>query len=172
MDTVIHIGQPAPDFELPDLQGRLHRLSEMRGRVVVLNFWSAECPWAERADQAIDTYRQEWGETVTVWPIASNVNESTKMLAEAAGQHGLEVVLHDSRHHVADRYGAQTTPHLFVVDGQGLLRYQGALDDTNFRQREARRFYLRQAVKAVLAGQDPDPAQTTPYGCTIVRSMP
>jgi peroxiredoxin len=172
MDTVIQNGQPAPDFELPDLQGQLHTLSELRGRVVVLNFWSAECPWAERADQVLDAYRQEWGENVTVWSIASNVNESTKMLAETASQRGLAVILHDSRHHVADRYGAQTTPHLFVVDRQGILRYQGALDDTNFRQREARRFFLRQAVEAVLAGQDPDPAQTTPYGCTIVRMIP
>lgn len=172
MDTVIQIGQPAPDFELPDLQGQPHRLSELRGRVVVLNFWSAECPWAERADQAMDAYRQEWGENVTVWPIASNVNESTDMLTETARERGLEVVLHDSRHQVADRYGAQTTPHLYVVDRKGILRYQGALDDTNFRQREARRFFLRQAVEAVLAGQDPDPAQTAPYGCTIVRSMP
>jgi peroxiredoxin len=172
MDTVIQNGQPAPDFGLPNLQGQLHRLSELRGRVVVLNFWSAECPWAERADQVMDAYRQEWGENVTVWSFASNVNESTEMLAEAAEQRGLTLVLRDSHQKVADRYGAQTTPHLFVVDGQGILRYQGALDDTNFRQREARRFYLRQAVAAVLAGQDPDPAQTTPYGCTIVRSMP
>jgi peroxiredoxin len=172
MDTVVQNGQPAPDFELPDLQGHLHRLSELRGRVVVLNFWSAECPWAERADQAMGAYQQEWGEDVTVWLVASNVNESTEKLAETARQRGLAVVLHDSRHQVADRYGAQTTPHLYVVDRQGILRYQGALDDTNFRQREARRFFLRQAVEAVLAGQDPDPAQTAPYGCTIVRSMP
>ena len=61
MDTVIQLGQPAPDFELPDLQGQPHRLSELRGRVVVLNFWSAECPWAERADQVWEAYRQEWG---------------------------------------------------------------------------------------------------------------
>jgi hypothetical protein len=59
-----------------------------------------------------------------------------------------------------------------VIDHQGLLRYPGALDDANFRQRDAHRFFLRQAVNAVLAGQDPDPAQTTPYGCTIVRALP
>ncbi len=81
-------------------------------------------------------------------------------------------MLRDSRHEVADLYGAQTTPHLFVIDKQGVLRYQGALDDTNFRQRNASRFFLREAVEAVLAGQDPDPAQVSPYGCTIVRAMP
>jgi peroxiredoxin len=172
MDTIIQNGQPAPDFELPDLDGQLHRLGALRGRVVVLNFWSAECPWAERADQMLEAYRRKWGDAVVVWQIASNINESAEMLAEIARQRELPVVLHDSRHEVADQYGAQTTPHLFVIDGRGVLRYQGALDDTSFRQREARRFYLRQAVEAVLEGQDPDPAQTAPYGCTIVRAIP
>ena len=172
MDTVIQLGQPAPDFELPDLQGQPHRLSELRGRVVVLNFWSAECPWAERADQVLEAYRQEWGEGVTVWPIASNVNESAEFLAEIAAQRGLPVVLRDTHHKVADLYCAQPTPHLFVVDGRGVLWYQGALDDTNFRQRKPSRFYLQEAVRAVVVGNDPDPAQTAPYGCTIVRAMP
>jgi peroxiredoxin len=172
MDTIIQTGQPAPDFELPDLQGHLRRLSALRGQVVVLNFWSAECPWAERADHVMEAYRQQWGEEVTVWPIASNMNEPPELLAESAEERGLPVVLRDGRHKVADQYRAQTTPHLFVIDQQGILRYQGALDDTNFRQREANRLFLREAVKAVLAGQDPDPAQTTPYGCTIVRAIP
>ncbi len=74
MDTIIQTGQPAPDFELLDLQGEMHRLNELRGQIVVLNFWSAECPWAERGDQMIEAYRQEWGKNVTVWLIASNVN--------------------------------------------------------------------------------------------------
>jgi peroxiredoxin len=168
----IQTGQMAPDFELPDLQGGLHRLSALRGQVVVLNFWSAECPWAERGDRMMEAYRREWGQDVTVWPIASNANEPAELLAETAERRGLPVVLRDSRHKVADLYGAQTTPHLFVIDRHGILRYQGALDDTNFRQRAASRFYLQEAVKAVLGGQDPDPAQTAPYGCTIVRAIP
>jgi peroxiredoxin len=172
VDTIIQTGQTAPDFELPDLQGEPHSLSALRGRVVVLNFWSAECPWAERADQVIKAHRQEWGEDVIIWPIASNMNESAELLAEVAEQRELPVVLRDVRHIVADQYGALTTPHLFVIDRQGILRYQGALDDTNFRQRDASRFFLQEAVKAVLAGQDPDPAQATPYGCTIVRAIP
>jgi peroxiredoxin len=172
MDTVIQTGQPAPDFELPDLQGRSHRLSELRGQVVVLNFWSAECPWAERADQMLKDYRQEWGEDVTVWPIASNANESEDLLEETANQRRLPIVLLDRRHAVADLYGAQTTPHLFLVDSRGILRYQGAVDDTNFRRRNPSRFYLQKAVAAVLADDEPDPAQTAPYGCTIVRDLP
>jgi len=93
-------------------------------------------------------------------------------LSRVAAERDLPLVLHDARHQVADLYGAKTTPHFFVVDPQGILRYQGALDDTTFRKRTPSRFYLRQAVEAMLEGRSPDPGQTTPYGCTIVRFMP
>ena len=72
----------------------------------------------------------------------------------------------------SDLYAAVTTPHPYVLDQDGILRYQGALDDVTFRQRTPTRFYLRQAVEAVLAGHAPEPAQTSPYGCTIVRFTP
>jgi hypothetical protein len=78
-------------------------------------------------------------------------------------------VLRDQEHIVADSYGAQTTPHFFVIDRDGVLRYMGALDDTTFRKREPEKPYLAEAVRAVLAGKLPDPRETPGYGCTIVR---
>jgi hypothetical protein len=68
-----------------------------------------------------------------------------------------------------DAYEAQTTPHLFVVDASGILRYRGAFDDVTFRQRTPTKFYLRDAVSAVLENRLPDPAETAPFGCAIVR---
>ena len=70
---------------------------------------------------------------------------------------------------VAGRYGAQTTPHAFLIDRQGILRYRGAVDDVAFRQRVATKFYLIDAVKAILAGHLPEVTQVQPFGCTIVR---
>lgn len=172
MDTVIETGQPAPEFQLPDLRSNLHALEDARGRILVLNFWSAECPWAERADEELLAYLDEWGGEVLLWPIASNANEPEELLRETAGRRGLPLVLHDPDHRVADLYGAQTTPHLFVIDGEGILRYQGALNDLSFRKRIPEQFYLRDAVQAVLAGETPDPAQTPPYGCSLVRYNP
>ena len=174
MDSVtpLPINQPAPEFSLPDLSGVHHRLEESRGRVVILNFWSAECPWVERADQELLSYLAGWGEAVVLWSVASNTNEPDELLAQASAERGLPGVLRDEGHQVADLYGAQITPHLYVIDTQGVLRYQGALDDVSFRQREPNRFYLRQAVEAVLAGRHPQPAETTPYGCTLVRFVP
>lgn len=169
MDTMIQTGQPAPDFQLPTLQGKSLRRSEASAGLLILNFWSAECPWAERADREIHAYMQEWGRRVVWWSIASNQNEPLELLEKVAAERELPIVLHDRQHQVADLYGAETTPHLFVIDAAGILRYQGALDDVTFRRREPTRFYLRQAVQALLAGRQPDPDQTPAYGCTIVR---
>jgi len=105
-------------------------------------------------------------------PIASNVNESPALLARAAGQRGLPLVLIDADYQVADLYSAQTTPQLFLIDQDGILRYQGAFDDVTFRQRRPTQNYLRMAVEALLAGRRPDPAQTLSQGCSIVRYIP
>lgn len=164
-------GQPAPHFTLPDLTGRLHNLEALRGRIVIVNFWSAECPWCERADRELLHHLLNWDAQVVLLPIASNVNESREMIAAVAAKRQLPFVLLDEDHRVADLYGAQSTPHLFVVDSEGILRYQGALDDVNFRQRQPTRNYLQMAVEALIAGKTPQPAQTPPYGCAIVRYM-
>jgi peroxiredoxin len=172
MDPLIPTGQPAPLFQLADLNGVLHRLEEYRGKVIVINFWSAECPHADRADQELLAYLKRWGESVRLLVVASNVNETSDLVRSVAAERGLPVPLLDSEAAVADLYRAVTTPHLFVVDPQGILRYQGAIDDVTFRQRKPTCFYLKEAVEAVLAGRIPDPAETSPYGCTIVRFLP
>jgi peroxiredoxin len=171
MDPLNLLHQPAPLFSLPALDGALHHLEAWQGRIVVLNFWSAECPWAERGDQELLSYLPGWGEKVILCTIACNANEPVNLLAQTAVQRGLPLVLHDPQQQVTKWYGAQTTPHLFVVDAAGLLRYQGALNDRTFRQRTVTRFYLRDAVNALLAGQSPDPDHVPPYGCTIVRQF-
>ncbi len=162
------LNHPAPDFTLPDLNGTPHRLSDYRGRIVVLNFWSAECPWSARGDETLRAYLDEWGAGVVLLPIASNANEPREMLSRVARERGLPLVLHDASRKVAEAYQAQTTPHLFVIDPQGILRYQGALNDITFRRKTPTRHYLKDAVNALLRGESPQPAETPPYGCTIV----
>lgn len=169
MDTMISNGQPAPDFSLPDLEGQTHALSDFAGRVLVVNFWSADCPHAARADSKLAACRAEWGDRVVLLPVASNANESLPQIEQAARMRHLTIVLRDADHSVADLYGAQTTPHLFVIDKRGILRYQGAFDDATFRKRIPRRSYLLDAVQAVLDGRHPDPEQIPPFGCSIVR---
>jgi peroxiredoxin len=163
------IGKPAPDFSLIDLQGEPHTLSELRGRLVIVYFWSAECPSVERTDHLLEEWLAVWGKRVVALPVASNSNEGPELLSKVAFDRSLPVVLRDAGRHVADAYGALTTPQFYLIDENGVLRYQGGIDDTNFRNRTPTHFYLREAVEALLAGRNPDPAESAPYGCTIVR---
>ena len=165
------VNQPAPAFELPDLQGIPHRLSDYRGRIVILNFWSAECPHSERTDRYMLSLLEQWKGQVVILSIAANRNESAQAMAEAAKTRRIPRVLLDAEHIVADLYEALTTPHIFVVDREGNLRYRGAADNITFRQRQATRFFLQEAVEALLQGRLPELNETPAYGCVIVREI-
>ena len=167
----MEINHPAPDFVLPDLTGRSHRLSDYRGRIVIINFWSCECPHSERADRSITANLPRWGEGVVVLSIAANRDESVRELAEAAETRRVPLVLRDAQHALADLYGAQATPHVFVVDRDGILRYRGAVDDVTFRQRQPARFFLDEVVGALLEGRSPALTETPAFGCSIVREI-
>jgi len=163
------IGKPAPNFTLVDLAGIPQTLSDYQGQIVVINFWSAECPHAARCDRQLSSLLPRWGETVTILSIACNANESREMLSRVATDRHLPIVLLDSERSITDMYGATTTPHFFVIDQRGILRYQGSFDDVSFRKPTPTQVYLVQAVEALLHGVQPEPSRTSPYGCTIVR---
>lgn len=164
--------EKAPDFCLPDLEGKMHCLKDFRGRLVLVNFWSAECPQSGRVDEALAAFEEDYGKQVVFMRVASNKNETLEELKQAASLRGVSLVLRDEEQQVADLYAAQTTPHCYLVDANGLLRYRGAFDDISFRQRVARQQYVLAALEAVLDGRAPDPAETAPYGCSIVRQLP
>ena len=111
----------------------------------------------------------QWGEEVVLLSIAANRNESIQMIEQVIKARCLPIVLIDAEQVVADLYGAQSTPHAFVVDQNGILRYRGAIDNVTFRQRIASRFYLEEAVEALLAGRLPEVPETPAYGCAVVR---
>ncbi len=161
----------APDFALPDLQGQVHRLRAYRGRIVILNFWSCACPHSRRVDEQVLSLIRRRAEDLVLLPIASNRNETLEALRRAAEERGLPLVLRDAEQAVADRYAAQTTPHVFVIDRRGLLRYRGAVDDVTLRQRIPTRFFLDEVVGALLEGHPPPLTETPAYGCAIVRAM-
>jgi peroxiredoxin len=161
------IGQAAPIFSLEDLNGREIALEDFLERTVLINFWSAECPWVERADHTL----AEWQDRIVLLSIASNANEPVELLRWSAKERGLQVVLRDPNHQVADLYGAVTTPHLFLIDAGGILRYQGAFDDVSFRQREPTRNFVLEALRALLNEEKIAQTETPSYGCTIVREV-
>jgi peroxiredoxin len=167
----MQLNQPAPDFELPDLEGNLHCLSDYRGKIVIVNFWSCECPHSERTDRSTMACLVQWGGEVEMLSIAANRSESAQSVEAAVRARRLPRVLMDAGHVVADLYEAVSTPHVFVVDKGGILRYRGAMDDVKFRHPKATRFFLEEAVEALLDGNLPALVETPAYGCAIVREI-
>jgi len=167
----MQLNQPAPDFELPDLEGSLHKLSDYLGKIVIVNFWSCECPHSERTDRSTMACLVQWGDEVEMLSIASNRNESARSLDDVSRSRSIPKVLIDAGHVVADLYEAITTPHAFVIDRDGILRYRGAVDDVTFRQRKATRFFLEETVESLLDGHLPALMETPAYGCAIVREI-
>ena len=154
-----------------DIGGRPHSLSQYQGSLVVITFWSAECPVSKEYDPYFNDLLDRQAEgTAVVLGVDSNVNYGQDEIAQAAAEREVRFpVLRDADCAIADRFGALTTPHVFIVDKTGRLAYEGAVDDKTFRQREATVNYVDQTLEALVAGAPPPVAQTQPYGCTIVR---
>lgn len=163
------LNAPVADFELHDLEGRPHRLKDERGRLVILNFWSCECPHSERTDRALMELCSSLDGQVALISVASNRTEPAETIAAVSRSRHLPLVLLDPEHAVADLYAAQTTPEAFIIDRKGVLRYRGAVDDVTFRQRNPSRSYVQEAIEAVLRDELPLMAESPAHGCAIVR---
>jgi peroxiredoxin len=149
-------------------------LSDLRGQLVVLDFWSHECPWSRRYDPYFAGQVEAWaGRGIRFLAVNSNADEADEAVRATLAECGLPFdVLRDAGNVVADAYGALTTPHVYVLDREGRLAYRGAVDDLTWRQVEPRVHYLDEALAALLAGRAPERAVTAPRGCTIVRATP
>jgi peroxiredoxin len=168
------INRFAPDFTLPALSGGRLSLSDWRGQFVVMTFWSAECPWSRRADVLLVYRSLNWSpKGVRILGVASNADETDLEILHEAENRGVKYpIVLDIERSVADTYKAQTTPHFFVIDRRGVIRYAGALDDANFKQPKPKILYLDRAVSALLDNRNPEPAVTLPFGSSIVRVAP
>lgn len=168
----LQAGTLAPTFTLRDvLSGENVSLERLRGQIVILDFWSVECPWSRRYDDYFLERASAWS-GVGIWLlfIDSNANEAEYEMQDLAEELGItHPVLCDRGNRIADAYGAIATPHLFVLDANGAIVYQGAIDDQSFRQQAPTMNYLDAAVEALQRGEAPDPANTSPYGCALVR---
>jgi len=144
------IGDLVAGVELTDIDGAPHRLADYAGEIVVLDFWSAECPWSAHYDGWLSQQAGVWArQGIHLLAIASNVNETAAFIREAVAERGIRFpVLLDHDCVVADLFGAVTTPHIFVIDPAGRLAYRGAIDDRSFRQRVATVNYLEDALAA------------------------
>jgi peroxiredoxin len=169
---MIEIGTPAPTFSLPDTDGIAH--SPGRAPATVVVFTCNHCPYALAwHERILDVARDYADRGVRV--LAINPNDAERYPRDSAQAMGERVqrgefdgvpYLRDETQEVARAYDAQTTPDIFVLDADGILRYRGAPDgDCDDPSQHA--VYLRDALDAVLAGREPQPAETVPVGCSI-----
>ena len=167
----MEINHPAPDFELPDIEGKVHHISDYLGKIVIINFWSCECPHSERTDKAIMAMSVQWRDAVVILSVAANRSENIEALKTAADTRRLPTILVDSQCFVADLYEAQTAPLVYVIDRAGILRYRGAVDDVTFRKKVPSRFFLDEVVESLFEGRLPAVTESPAHGCTIVREV-
>jgi len=166
---IVDLDQPAPNLSLPDVQGRLHPLLDGHRAIGIVNFWSCECDLCREIDPQLEARMADWGGRVRLVTVAVDSDEHRDRLHAATQTRSTGLFLRDERHTAVQAYGAQATPHFFVIDTQGILRYRGAFHNATFRQRAPTVFYLQDAVNALLAGQMPPVRQSPAYGCAIVR---
>ena len=167
-----HQANMAPDFELSDLNGESHKLSDYRGKVVVLEWTSPKCPvvqghYADGKQTMIDL-QARYGEKDVVWmAIDSSHFATAKDGAAWAKAKGIEYpILLDPSGEVGRMYEAKTTPHMFVIGPEGEILYDGAIDDRK-PAAEGGVNYVDAALSAVLAGESVQTARTKPYGCSV-----
>ncbi len=175
-----NVGQPAPDFSLPDVQGRTVRLSDFRGRHVVREWNNPGCPFVQKHYRSgnMQALQQEAAARKVVW-LAINSTEpahgdylSPAQLGRWMAEHKAAptATLLDEDGRVGRAYGARVTPHMYIVDPQGRLIYAGGIDSIPSARAEdiARATnYVRLGLDEALAGQALSRPTTQPYGCSI-----
>lgn len=169
------IGEPAPAFEVVDTTGRKHRLEDYRDRIVILEWTNPNCPYVERQYRTgamPETYQRVRTLAPTaVWLAIDSTFDATKEKAAFwIQQHKLEYpIILDLDGALGRRYDARRTPHMFVIDGEGKLRYEGAIDDNGLGTRPKGQVtnYVVDAVRRIAAGEAVAPDHVKPYGCSV-----
>lgn len=166
------IGEPAPAFTLPDTEGVMHEPGGSPATAVV--FTCNHCPYALAWHERIVAVAHDYAAR-GVRVLAINPNDAERyprdslaaMRARVEDGHFEGVpYLRDESQEVARAYDAKTTPDVFVLDADGLLRYRGA-PDADYEDPAQNAAFLRGALGAVLDGREPVPAETPPVGCSI-----
>jgi peroxiredoxin len=175
------IGQQAPDFTLTDVTGKTHTLSAYKGKVVVLEWVNPGCPIVQKHYNShnMQGTQKVAADDGAVW---LSINSASYKGAQgdlnnedaAAWQKKMGTVdaayLRDQTGKVGHLYGAKTTPHMFVIDRNGILVYNGAIDSIDSaRESDIPKAtnYVKAALASLKEGKPVEKATSRPYGCTV-----
>lgn len=174
------IGQAAPTFSIVDTAGKTRSLGEFKGKTVVLEWTNDGCPYVKKhyGSGNMQKLQQDTTKSGVVWlSIISSApgkqgyvnGAEADALTRSRGAEPTAVLL-DTKGDVGRLYDAQTTPHMFVIDKTGVLRYMGAIDDQPTTERSSvpnARNYVREALAALSSGRKIAETATDPYGCSV-----
>ncbi|WP_035605165.1 redoxin domain-containing protein [Haloferula sp. BvORR071] len=174
----IEPGDAAPAFTVKNVKGEEVSLAKQKGKVVVLEWVNYDCPFVKKhyGSGNMQKLQEKYTAKDVVWITVSTNAEGplseAKGLADRskeAGNKATQIVL-DTDGKVGKAYGAKTTPHMFVIDKEGKIAYDGAIDSvksTEAADIATADSYVSLALDSVLAGKTVDKAKTEPYGCGV-----
>ena len=173
------VGKQAPDFTLHNLDGKQVKLSDYKGKIVVLEWINEGCPFVKGHYQNghIPSMQKYYTAMGAIWLTINSTRPDNPEAFNAAASKEILATWHskatdnlmDEDRTVGHLYDAKTTPHFFVIDQNGILRYQGAIDDDRSTNggKHAKTNYVLKALDALLAGKEVETTSTQPYGCGV-----
>jgi peroxiredoxin len=177
------VGQPAPQFVGTDSNGQAVSLADLKGKTIVLEWTNDDCPYVDKwyRSGAMQDLQRDAARLGAIWlTIASSAPgeqgyvDAVKANADTASRNAAPAhVLLDPKGVIGHLYGAQTTPHMFIINSAGVLAYMGGADSiasTRVEDLAKAEPYAREALEAVVAGKAVAHPVTRPYGCTVKYS--
>jgi len=174
------IGEPAPDFQATDSNGQVHKLSEYRGKFVVLEWYNNGCPYTRKHYETgnMEHLQKEWTARGVIWftVISSAPGQQGFVTAQQENDYIKKMnavptaALLDPAGVVGRLYAAKTTPHMFIVNPDGELIYDGAIDSkatTDQSDIPTATNYVSQALEEAMAGKPVSTPTSRPYGCSV-----
>jgi len=174
------IGKPAPDFTLADQSGKPVKLSDAKGKYVVLEWYNKDCPFVRKHydSKNMQQLQKKYGKKGVVWyTVVTSAEGKQGHLTpkQAAAQMkiegmGAKAILDDGKGEVGHLYGAKTTPHMYIVGKKGELLYMGGIDDNSSSDSadiKTSKNYVVSALDEALAGKPVSTPSSRPYGCSV-----
>ena len=168
------VGVAAPDFTLPSAaDGKSVALKDLlaRSKAVAVIFIATKCPVSNAYNERMAALGREYAaKGIAVVGINSNKSEPAAEVAEHAKKNGFTFpVVKDDGNKIADAYGANKTPEVYVIDPKGVLVYHGRIDESQDDPKAVKSPDLRNTFDAILAGRPVPVAETKAFGCSIKR---
>jgi peroxiredoxin len=171
--TQAKVGKPAPEFTLKNVDGKEFSLSQFKGKIVVLEWTNHECPVVNRCHGAnvmsktMNKFKGKPVEWVAIDSSSFCAEKIESIKNWTAKQKITYPYLLDAAGKVGHFFGAKTTPHMFVIDKNGVLAYSGAIDNNPYGKEENVTNYVEQTINSLLNGSTVVTKTTKPYGCSV-----